>query len=251
MDDEAVVVLGRGDRAVCLCWCVLDGRHLVALFQHDVGFAERALGIAEAELLVIVFVVIFEVVMRVGFVDYRRARFERLLDVEHGREWIVVDAHERPRRERRRLGLRDDGNHGLALVADLVDGERRLVVLAEVDEAEQRVLVHRHVGAAQHALDAGRARRRCDVDVADPGVVVRAAHHFQVEQAFEGVIVVEPGPAGDVTGHVLALETLADDVEVVVALVGEDVFAEFEHPLPSPVRRAGRPGGRRPPGSPR
>jgi hypothetical protein len=51
-----------------------------------------------------------------------------------------------------------------------------------------------------------------------------------VKQTLEGMVVIEPGPAGDMTRHILALQTLADNVEIVVALVGEEVFAEFEHP---------------------
>jgi hypothetical protein len=59
---------------------VLDRRHLVALFEHDIGLREAGLDIAVAQLLMIVFVVIFEGVFWIGRVDRRRARPERFLD---------------------------------------------------------------------------------------------------------------------------------------------------------------------------
>ena len=84
--------------------------------------ANARLDIAEAQLLVIVLVVILEGVGRVGLVDDRRAGLDRLLDVEH------VRAAGRSRRgpcasasQRLRLALGDDGDDRLALVAHLVD----------------------------------------------------------------------------------------------------------------------------------
>ena len=106
-----------------------------------IGGAERRLDIAEAQLLVVVFVVILEVVARVGLVDDGRAGLERLLDVEHRGQRVVVDATSLAARHGCRLALGDDGHDRLALVAHLVDGQQRLVVLAEIDQAEQRVLV--------------------------------------------------------------------------------------------------------------
>ena len=94
MHDEAIVVLGRGDRAVGLGRRVFDGGHLVALVQHDVGLAEGALGVAETGFLMIVSLVILEIVVGVSLVDHGRAGLQRVLDVEDGRERIVIDADE-------------------------------------------------------------------------------------------------------------------------------------------------------------
>ena len=127
---------------------MLDRRHLVALLEDVIGLGEAALDVAEAQLLVIVDVVIDERVLRIGLVDDRRAGLQRLLDVEHRRQRLVVDPHLRHRLERLALAVGDDGDDRLALVAHLVDGERRLVVLAEIDQAEQRV-----------EIDAARRRR--------------------------------------------------------------------------------------------
>ncbi len=59
--------------------------------------------------------------------------------------------------------------------------------------------------------------------------MVRAAQDLEVQQSGHLVIVEELGRGGDVAKHVLALSALADFPEVVVALVGEQVLAEFEH----------------------
>ena len=69
--------------------------------------------------------------------------------------------------------------------------------------------------------------------------MVRAAQDLEVQQAGHLVIVEELAGRGDMTQHVLALGALADLLEVVVALVGEQVFAEFEHGRPQ-ARRAPR-----------
>ena len=48
-----------------------------------IGLREGALDVAEAQLLMVVDIVIGEGVLRVGLVDDRRAGLQRLLDVEH------------------------------------------------------------------------------------------------------------------------------------------------------------------------
>ena len=117
----------------------------------------------------------------------------------------------------------------LAFVAHHVGRQRRLVVLAELDEAQQRVEIDRHVGRANDAFDAWRACRSRIVDRADARVRVRAAQNFQMQKIAEAVIVVIRRRAGDMAEHVLARRRLADFMQIVVAFVGEDVFAEFQH----------------------
>ena len=177
----------------------------------------------------IVLAVILEGVLRVGLVDHRRAGLERLLDVEHRRELLVVDPHLGERLERLALGAGDDRHDRLALVAHLVGRERRLVVLAEVQEREQRVEIARHIRAADDAAHARHALRLARIDAADARVMMRRTQHLQVQQAGELVVVEERGCAGDMADHVLALGRLADLFQVVVALVGEIFFAQFQH----------------------
>ena len=58
---------------------------------------------------------------------------------------------------------------------------------------------------------------------------VRAAQELQMQQVAEAVIVVVGRSSGDVAEHVLPLRRLADLFQVVVAFVGENVLAQFEH----------------------
>ena len=102
-----------------------------------IGGREGGIDVAEAELLVVVYVVINEGVLRIGIVDDWCAGLQRIFDVEHGRQRLVVDPHLRDRLEGLALAVGDDGQDRLALVADLVDGQRRLVVLAEIDQAQE------------------------------------------------------------------------------------------------------------------
>ena len=70
-------------------------------------------------------------------------------------------------------------------------------------------------------------------------MVMRAAQDLEVQEAGNLMIVEEPAGRGDVAQHVLPLGAFTDLLEVVVALVGEQVFAEFEHCTPQ-ARRAPR-----------
>ena len=58
-----------------------------------------------------------------------------------------------------------------------------------------------------------------------------------MQQVGEAVIVIIGRSSGDVAEHVLPLRRLADLVQVVVAFVGENVLAQFEHG--SSFRRGG------------
>ena len=194
-----------------------------------VGAGEGALDVAKAQLLVIVNVVIGERVLRIGFVDHRRAGLQRLLDVEDRGQRLIVDADLCDGLIGLAVAVGDDGDDRLALVAHLVDRQRRLVVLAEIDQAEQRVEVARHIGAADDPAHSGGTLGLDGVDAPDPRMRVRAAQHLQMQHALQFVIVEIGRGAGDMTQHVLALGTLADLLQIVVTLVGENVLAQFQH----------------------
>ena len=164
--------------------------------------------------------------------------FKRLLDVEHRRQRLVVDADLGQSLERFALAVGDDGDDRLALVADLVDGERRLVVLAEIDQAQQRVEVARDVGAADDPAHARLALGFGEVDAADARVGVGAAQNLEMQHALQLVVVEIGRGRGDVAEHVLTLGRLADLLEIVVALVGENVLAKFKHGSPLQARRS-------------
>ena len=185
----------------------------------------------------IVFAVIFERVLRIGRVDRRRARFQRFFDVKHRRQLIVGDAHQRHRLQCCALAGRDNAEDRFALVTHYVGGQRRLVVLAELDETEKRVEIDRHVCGPDDPFHARRARRRRIVDRANTRMRMRAAQNFQMQQIGEAVIVVVGRRAGDVAKDVLALRRLADLDEIIVAFVGENIFAEFEHSRCPQARR--------------
>ncbi len=226
---EAVVDLGGGDGAAGLDRRLLDRRHLIAALDDVVGTREGGLDIAVAQLLVVVFAVIDELVGRVDLAHDGRARPDRLFDVEDVGAYIPVDTDLRHGRARLRLGLGDDGGDRLALVGDLGLRQQRLVVDAEIEQAQQRVEVARHVATRQHPHDAGHGLRFGRVDAADAGMMVRTAHAAHVEQALEQVVVEEGRPARHVAQDVLAPGRLADFIQRVVALVGEELLAKLDH----------------------
>jgi hypothetical protein len=208
---------------------LFDGRHLVAPLDDVVGLAEARLHVAVAELLVVVLAVIDELVRRVDVEHHGRAGLHRLLDVEDMGERFPLHPHRLHGGARLRLGLGDHRRHGLALVADLVGRQDRLVVDPEVEKRQERVEVERHIRPSQDADDARHPLGLRRVDPPDAGGVVRRTDAAQMQEAVEQVVVEERRPAGDMAHDVLPACGLADLVEVVVALVGEEVLAELDH----------------------
>jgi hypothetical protein len=229
VDHIAAVGIRCRDRTIGLGRRMLDRRHLIALFEHMIGLGKTALDVTEAKFLVVVFVVKSETVLGIGLVDDDRAGLQRLLDIEHATQRLVIDANPAERLERLALAVGHHGHDRLTLVAHLVDRERWFVVDAEIDQAEQRVEVARHIGAAKDAAHAGHLLGFGEIDAANPRVAVRAAQHLEIQHALKLVIVEIGRGRGDVPEHVLALRALADFLEIVVALVGEDILAKFEH----------------------
>ena len=107
VNDVAPVGVGRGDRAVSLGRRMLDRRHLVALFEHMIRLGETAFDIAEAQLLMIVDVVVGEAILRVGLVDHGGAGFQGLLDVKYGQIMSCERSFDRRQREVREMFLVD------------------------------------------------------------------------------------------------------------------------------------------------
>jgi hypothetical protein len=194
-----------------------------------VGAREGRLDIAIAQLLVIVFAVIDEPVGGIDIEHGRRAGLDRVLDVENMRHRLPVDPDRLDRVARLRLRLGDHGCHRLALVAHALGGQHRLVVDAEIEQAQKRVEIRGHIGAGEDAQDTGHARCFTGVDPTDSGGVMRRAHTTHVRQTFELVVVIEGRPARDVADNVLTASRLADLVEIVVALVGEELLSELHH----------------------
>src|SRR3984957_14039492 len=195
---------------------------------------------SEMKLRMIVNIVVGEGVLRVGLVDHRRAGLDCLLDVEDRRQRFIVNTDLGQGLEGFALTVRNDGHDRLALITDLVDGERRLVLLAKIDQAEQRVEIARHVGATDDPSHAGAALRFGEVDTADARMRVGAAQDLEMQHALQLVVVEISRGRRDMAEHVLPLSGLANLLEIVVALVGKNVFAQFKHVSPFQARRSGR-----------
>ena len=219
---------------------LLDRRHLIALLENVVGCGEATLDIAKAKLLVVVDVMVGERVLGIGLVDHRRAGLQRFLDVEDGRQRLVVDADLGQSLVCFALTVSDHGDDRLALVADLIYGKRRLVVLAEIDEAQERIEIVRNIGAADDPAHAGTALRFGEVDTADARMRVRAAQDLEMQHPLQLVVVEINGGRRDMTEHVLALRRLANLLKVVIALVGENILAKLKHGSPFQARRSER-----------
>ena len=84
----------------------------------------------------------------------------------------------------------------------------------------------------------GLALRLGEVDPADARVGMGAAQDLEMQHALQLVVVEIGRGRGDVAEHVLALGRLADLLEIVVALVGENVLAQFKHGSPFQARRS-------------
>ena len=207
-----------------------------------IGFPKRLLDIAVAQLLVVVLAVIDELVVGIGFVDHRRARCDCLFDIEHVRENFPLDADLVRGGTGLLFGIRDDGRDRLALVGNLVGAEHGLVIEAEVEQAQQGIQIDRDIATKQHATHAGHAFGFGRIDRTNARMMVGTAGAAQVQQSVELMVVVVRRATGDMTKDVLAPCRLANDVEVVVALVGKNFLAKFNGHLVTSDASCRRPG---------
>ena len=67
------------------------------------------------------------------------------------------------------------------------------------------------------------------VDAAQPRVRMCAPQHLQMQHALQFVVVEIGRRARDMSEHVLPLRAFSDFLQIVVALVGEDILAQFQH----------------------
>jgi len=225
--DEAVVCFRGSDRAAGLDRRLLDRGHLVLAFNNVVGFGEAFLDVPEAQLLVVVKVVIVEGVVGIDLVDNRRVRLQRRFRVENVRQHLVVHSDGSTGVSCLPLGFGNDRGHGLADIGNLCILDQFLLILAEIDKREQRVEVVRHVARQHDAHDTGHAFRLAGIDGPDAGMVMRRAHAAHVKQTVEQVVVVVRRASGHVPQDVLATRRFADFLQVVVTLIREEIFSEF------------------------
>ena len=79
----------------------------------------------------------------------------------------------------------------------------------------------------EHAHDTGLTERAAELNVADEGVVALGTVDLDVQQPCRFDILEELRAAGHVAPRVRALHRLADHVEVVVALGGEEAAIDL------------------------
>ena len=193
--------------------------------------AERRLDVAEADPPARMALVHERVVAPVG--HDRRARLERLLDVEDRGQLLEVEADLRDGLVGRLLGLGHDGHDRLALEADAVLGQHELLFGLDADEPEDRVPVVRDVRRGQGPDEPGNALGLGQVDAPDLRVMERAPDHLEVEHAGEDAVGRELRPPGHVADAVAPADRLADDVELGLIVPAPARY----RPSPRPPRR--------------
>ena len=235
VDGVAAVGLRAHDAAGGFGRRVLDGAGGVAFLDDVVGLVEGPLDVAIAYLAegvaLAVLVVVDEVVGAPRLED-RRARLERLFDVEDRRQLLQVETDLVGGLGGRSFGLREDGGDLFALPEHLVLRQHRFIVGADADQAEDGVDVLGHVIPGQRAHEAGYLLGLGEVDAADDAVVDRAAHHLEIERVGKGDVVDVDRLAGDVAEAIAARHGLADNVQ----FLGGHACASF--PLLAAIRPA-------------
>ena len=187
---------------------LLEGKVRVPLIEEGVvedtvRLGEAALDVAEGHRDALVDVSFLAIV-----VDARLGRREGLLGLGDRRERLVVDVDEVERLEGRQLVLRDDGGHGIADEADLVEAQRLLVLAHGEDPVFDRKVLPGQDEANARAGECARG-----VDRLDPRVRKRRAQELRVEHLGQDDIVGEAGLSGDLRAPVDAPARHADDPE--------------------------------------
>jgi len=203
----AVELGNRGDRFQI---DVRLGRHLVDALDDDIAIGPGRLDVAFAELLPRDLVDALEAEVRAFLValelpvDRDRAVFQRRLDAQHRRQFLVVHLDQRRRRAGRgKVGGGDRGDR-LADITHDADGERSLVV------HEQAPAAVRQIGTGQHRPDAGQGPGGRGVDGKDARARPGAAEDRGVQHARPRKIVGIARRAGQLVGGVAARQPRAD-----------------------------------------
>src|SRR5206468_1509749 len=203
-DGADTVGLPARDDPVRLDWCGAVFRKAEALAQHDVGLAERALGIPVHEPSMT------GEVRADLVVQHRRIGLERFLRIDDGGQRFILDVDQL----RRVLGqvsiARHDDRHRLADEPHLVGG-RAVIVHGRRDADRERLRLPRDIVAGDHADHAlGRARLR-HVVPEDARVRVARAHDRRVVDVADRRMIVDVRSAsGEETEILDALDRLAD-----------------------------------------
>ncbi len=148
----------------------------------------------------------------------RRALRERLLEVHHGRQLVVVDLDHVGRIGRLCLGLGEHHGHDLALVPDLLlgDGEAlgyEFLLSHESGRGRMRAgELALEVARGVDADDAGRLAGVGDVDALDAGVRNGAARERGVRGALADEVVDVVAVAGDEPRVFAAMDLGSDEL---------------------------------------
>ena len=141
-----------------------------------------------------------------------RARCQRLLRVDDGRERVVLDVDELERVPRHVRAVGHDAGDLLALEPDLVGGEHGLRVAGQGRHPRQAVGGERLAG--DDGDDAGQLLGRRRVDVHDAGVRERAAQEREVQHPGQGDVLDVLPAALDEAVVLLALHAVADAADL-------------------------------------
>ncbi len=127
------------------------------------------------------------------WMNRRRRRIQRLQDIHHGRQFLVLDDHQIGGVFRLGAARGDDGGDGFALVTGMIDRHgmlRRGFVTRPMRGDGHHGFAY--LGDLGRRDDADHARRfRCHgcVDTVDPGVTIGAAHEGDVQHVGHGNVV--------------------------------------------------------------
>ena len=136
---------------------------------------------------------------------------ERFFGVHEDRERFVVDEDQLRGVGTLGLGLGDDGDHGLAHVADHVGRQPGLGHLLVEHRHLERQRVQLDVGGCDHGQDPRRAPRLVDVDGADAGMGGRRPHVGHAGRPVDLQVVDVGAPAGEELGVFLADDAVTED----------------------------------------
>ena len=139
-----------------------------------------------------------------GAPHHRRVWTHRVQSVHNRGQDLVLDDDERRGVLGHGLALGDDGRHGMADEADVVQRERAAVTVRRV------LLAKRQIASGEDADHARQGRGRAPVDLDDAGAGVMREHEARVERAGLGEIGGETREAGRLLAPVHAAQRAAD-----------------------------------------
>ena len=120
-----------------------------------IGLREGGVDVTETQFLMVIEIVVIEGIVGILVVDHRRFWLQRLLDIKHVRQRLVLNCDGIHCSARLQISFGNHSHDCFAHIGDLLFLQQRLVIATKTDERQQRIDVMRHISGFHNRTTPG------------------------------------------------------------------------------------------------